>query len=135
MVELNYIKLQEYLHKLVDVKGEKAAHITKNSGVWNVKKMMAGENEPTLNSWVRLHEAYPDDIPAPEYVDGDKVYKYVTASGQSRAAGENMTITNNHAPGLSPEEQTFINLLREKDPTHIYLRRCIAELIMREDPD
>jgi len=135
MVELNYMKLQKHLSDLVKIKGEKPAHITQNSGVWNIKKMMEGENEPTLNSWCKLHEAYPKDIPEPEYLDGAKVYKNVS-TGKNAYSGDHMEINNNRLPSdLSPEEQTLINLLRKKDTRGKILERIIPDLIMRETED
>jgi len=135
MVELNYSKLQKYLHDLVNIKGENPSQITKNSGVWNIKKMMNGENEPTLKSWCKLHEAYPKDILEPEYTDGNMVYKSVSVVGNENVTGRDMTFNKNKSSDLSPEEQTLIKLLRQKDPTHVFLMRCIADLIMRENPE
>jgi hypothetical protein len=69
MAELNYKKLQQCLYNLVEVKGVMASQVTKESGVWNIKKMIAGENEPTLSSWAKLHDAFPRDQPGTEQAE------------------------------------------------------------------
>jgi len=131
--------LQKALYEIKHLHGHTFQAVTKESGVHNLQKIVDGEIEPTPDSWWKLHKAFPKYIPEPVYVDGQRIYKNIVAqtiSGHSNVTTGDMTVTNNHHKmNLSPEKQTLINLLREKDPRKIYLRRCIAELCMREDPE
>ena len=131
--------LQKSLYEIKHLHGHTFQAVTKESGVHNLQKIVDGEIEPTPDSWWKLHKAFPKHIPEPVYMDGQRIYKNIVAetiSGNSNVTTGNMTVTNNIAPTkLSAEEQTLINLLREKDPKKIYLRRSIADLCLREDPE
>lgn len=59
----------------------------------------------------------------------------LTALKQKNAFSRDVTINKDRRQAeLSAEEQTLVNLLREKDNNKLILRRIIADLIMRE-PD
>jgi hypothetical protein len=109
-MELNYAKLQRSLYDLVEIKGIKPAEITRESKVWNIKKMIEGKCEPTLNSWDKLHKTYPNDIPPPEYTNGFSVV--VSADRKSTAAG-NSVFNMHQGVSLSSSEQALIDGLRK----------------------
>jgi len=130
MLELNYDLLRSKLADLVNIEGVNPHQVTLVSKVHNIQRMIEGLTAPTPKSWAKLHKAFPKQIPEPQYMDGKKIYM---ANNNGSIAGTNQEITNNHASPLSPEEQTLINLLRQKDPTKVYLMKMIAELVMKEN--
>jgi hypothetical protein len=120
-MELNYAKLQKYLYELVEIKGIKPAEITRESKVWNIKKMIEGKCEPTMTSWDKLHKTYPSDIPPPEYTNGSSVF--IAADHQSQAAGRSVFNMAPQGVSLSASEQALIDGLRklgEKKDEFIY---------------
>jgi hypothetical protein len=109
-MELNYAKLQKCLYDLVELKGVKPAEITRESKVWNIKKMIAGVCEPTMSSWDKLHKTYPEDIPPPEYTNGSSIF--VTAKNSNQTAGRSI-INAGNGLNLSAAEQALISGLRK----------------------
>ncbi len=132
-MEMHGDKLRKAIYELKEVKGISYAEISRASGVSNISRIASGDITPYPDTWRKLHEAFPKDIPEPEYKDGGKIYKAKSLHGH--AAGRDMTVTNHHTPSddLSIEERYLINLLREKDTTKSYLRRFIAELLAKEE--
>jgi len=130
MLELDVSLLISKLNDLVEIYGVNCNQITSESGVYNIAKIIKGKTAPTLQSWAKLHEAFPRAIPEPQYVDGKKIY--ISADNQSRIdsanlSGRDMHIENNNP--LSVDEQFLINLLREKDQSKKHLRKYIQELL------
>lgn len=100
-----------------------------------------GRNKDSSEEWRRkvcnlVGIDYEQILKEAESTTAPVIIKQKRGSYQISGKGGKMDITNNHqTAGLSAEEQTLINLLREKDPRQIFLRRTIADLIMRENPD
>ena len=50
------------------------SRITKASGVYNISRLARGEiKNPTYESWLKLHNAYPSEIPPPTFTPDSKV--------------------------------------------------------------
>lgn len=92
-MKLNYEVLQTALYNIVEGISV-SPHITadgirKESKVWNIKKIINGENTPTPESWWKLHKAFPKLIPPPVYTDGRKVYVTEGSQSVSNSSGVN----------------------------------------------
>lgn len=134
MLELDTELLRKKLYDLVEIDGVTCHQVLTESGVHNVQKMIDGKTTPTPGSWWKLHNAFPGKIPEPQYVDGQKLY--VSADNHSHASGGKMKVAAHYSKtDLSPEEQTLLNLLRRKDPTHIYRDKFMAELLAIKTPE
>lgn len=114
------IHKQLLIEKIMEVSekpGMSYRKIGKKSGVNNISRIVSGEiKEPTAESWQCLHEAFPDIIPEPVYVDGNKVYKNVVrnVNGDSNQ-GKTLYITNNNGEveeSLTAEETTLLRTVR-----------------------
>lgn len=81
------------------------SHITKLSGVHNVRRIADLDISPTISSWWKLHDAFPEDIPVPVLEDSHG-RDYVVQN-----ANKNSKSTINQSAGkrerLSPREQYF----------------------------
>jgi hypothetical protein len=103
--------LQKQLHDLHHVVGVSFAEITRQSGVHNLQKIMSGNIEPTNTSWLRLHQAYPEHIGEPVYIDGSRVYRNVITGNNNVTGSGKIGMVKGEI--LSAEEQALINALRE----------------------
>ena len=132
VMEMNGDKLRKAIYELKELKGVSFSEMSRASGVSNIGRIASGDITPYPDTWRKLNEAFPEDIPEPEYESGGKIYK-AKAKGRGHAAGRDMTINNSRpAADLSLEEQYLINLLREKDPAKADLRRYIQEQLAKQ---
>ena len=67
---LDYEILSRALYKLhLELSSSEAWEvITEESGVCHVKNMSKGKCRPTIETWNKLHETFPDNIPPPKIV-------------------------------------------------------------------
>jgi hypothetical protein len=112
MLKAHIELLQKQLSDLHHVVGESFAEITRRSGVHNLQKILSGNIEPTNNSWLRLHQAYPEHISEPVYIDGSRVYRNVI-TGTGNVIGSGLVAQIGGGVQLGAEEQALINALRE----------------------
>jgi hypothetical protein len=122
--QLDYDTLREALYNLIEIKGINAFRITKESNVYNIKEIASGQIQPTLQSWLRLSDAFPGDIPEPCYA-GDHSQIVGNQNRHTIIVGHGSTMSQS----LSAEEQLIIKLLREKDKDGTIARRIISELL------
>lgn len=87
-MELNYETLRTSLRDLIDVVGVTCHEITKESGVYNIRKIANGETDPMPRTWEKLHRIYPEHIPPIELVDHGKRY-----TQKSKAKNSNVTMS------------------------------------------
>jgi hypothetical protein len=126
------IDKQLLIDKIIELKEYKNVsyrQMSIESGVHNISRIVSGEiKTPTTDSWWSLHNAFPNDIPEPVYVDGGKVYKNVVSGGVSGGTinqNNTDTLTTHNYEGrddtqLTPEELTLIRLIRTKEnPSNI----------------
>ena len=113
------INLQELIKSLINLEKENTFNeITKRSGVHNLRKMVNGDTTPTVQSWWKLHKAYPLDIPEPSYTDGVNVFKNTVQGSVNGTANQADSMTFNvheNKQDLSPELATLIKLIKSKD--------------------
>lgn len=57
--------LRKKLKEMLDIHNIKASKITTEAKVHNIRRMVDGRNEPYLDSWQKLHKAFPEYIPPP----------------------------------------------------------------------
>ena len=127
-----YIKALEALKITKDLSWRE---MERASGVHNISRIVNREiKKPTAVSWQALHDAYPNDIPEPIYIDGKKVYKNVTTTtgthspaGGRDARGDTIT----QGPQLSTAEQYLIDLLREHDKDGSLIKKFTLELLSK----
>jgi hypothetical protein len=137
MLKLNTSVLSKALYDLKEVQGISFRAITKSSGVHNLGKIMSEEIAATPDSWWRLHKAYPDTVPEPEYTDGSKLYKNINnfsaiAKKSHQAAGD-MNVTNNGANQVLPAKlQVLVDFLLEKDKNDHYLNKFLLEIMQAD---
>ena len=109
--------------------------ITQETKVYNLKKMVDGKTTPTPESWWKLHNAYPDDIPEPQYIDGSRVYKNIVNGNETRTDSHNadtLTINNESQRDkdkLSPEEWTLIRAIRKTEDPESLIMKLIIEVV------
>lgn len=125
---LNLELLQKAVRDLNDKQGITYSEITAASGVHNVGRIKSGEIEPKINTWLKLHQAYPDTVPAPEYIKNGEIYaSAITQSGGGNQAGRVVMVTN--SPLMTVEQEMLIKLLNEKDSDGKICRKFISDLI------
>ena len=79
--------LQEHLIKLHETQGVPYSKMMAKSGVYNVSRIASGHITPRLDTWWRLHEAFPDDIPQPTLDNGVKIKDKPEGETGSKAPG------------------------------------------------
>jgi hypothetical protein len=94
--------------------------ITQEAKVHNLRKMVDGKTTPTPDSWWKLHNAFPNDIPEPSYMDGSRVYKNVVSNGAT-------VTTSASQPILTEQELAFI-LKNRKVGNSVMLDRWMCDL-------
>lgn len=119
------------IHDLHVSKNISYREIERQSGVSNVSRIVSGEiRKPTAEPWQSLHDAFPNDIPEPIYIDGEKIYKNVVHHGSKTAYFSN-------GIALSHEEASLITALRklgDNEAVEIYrILGGLAERLKVED--
>lgn len=91
--------------------------ITKRSGVHNIRKIISIDIHATPRSWKRLHKAFPDYIPMPEYIDDDGndiAVSVVNRAGTAvNQAGRDINTSSQENYKLSPLEKMAIDAVRQ----------------------
>jgi hypothetical protein len=102
------------------------ANLARKSNVGNVKRWVTGEHAPSIDSWMRVHRAFPLDIPPPTLAgEGDPLScegaEDTSASSPARVNGGALDRDINELVGLLKAygnkniiEQTRAKLLRIK---------------------
>lgn len=77
-MEVNVSRLQKALNDIRDISGIPWKNVTEKSGVHNLGRIAQGQIMPTDDSWEKLHDAFPLDIPPVEYLKRGKVFRLAT---------------------------------------------------------
>jgi hypothetical protein len=111
-MELNSKKLIKALGEMLDSKQFTQGEITKKSSVHNLGRIVQGSVAVTDANWFKLHTAYPDLIPFPEYENGEHVFVVERAAGKKVTHGSKTAYFSGGAV-LSSEEASLITALRK----------------------
>lgn len=87
-----------------------ASHIQQETGIFNIERIIQGKNKPFAKTWHKIHKAFPEQVPAPQYTDGRHVFvsKHVDQSisnsaGAVQAGGDiGGNISTNGSDDLPP---------------------------------
>jgi len=125
-MELNYTVFRRSLAELA----AQYSHnfIKEKSGVHNTKKMVDGRTTPTLSSWLKLHQAFPTDIPRPEYEDNMPVKGHKIAHSSGVYTDTSGTI-NIGSVQLPPAIAHLVELLVKHDKDGDLANRFVIETI------
>lgn len=101
------------------------AYILKRTGIHNTKRMLEGEQAPSLDTWAKLHASMPDDFPPPT-MQGERI----KISQKARdGANQNMSFGGtSRGDGLSQLDRELLQLLAEYGPI-AYKKRIRKELL------
>lgn len=116
MSNLNTDKLADALLKLRHKGGGMTwVEINQASGVHNLSRIANKETRPTLESWQRLHAAFPTDIPPPSTLDGQPIiYNHIRdVHGDAMQTVGTLNINKNDTPKLTPEVTYLLKLVTE----------------------
>lgn len=109
-MSLDHRYLNETLRKLRDENGRGFyTDLAKDSGVANIGRYARGEKDATFETWLRLHNARPDDIPAPCYQKGQLPAGMVSTGDNNRLVQTSTYVEN--APNYSDELLELMKVL------------------------